>query len=177
MGSSSAATGVACIAIATIAIATLATIRIGMKDPMRIVWFDIPTRARSSARQWPVQIVGGWRTLTSPYHDPIRFLGGLQIECALQALDPSGNVRALDRAGNHQRAQAVAFQDDALARVAIDVLEHVTQRAQAKRQSPGLPGCDRGRVLHLRRLIDAGTAGGCLLPRVEMHCTQLGHEF
>jgi len=54
---------VACIAIATIAIATLgaATIRIGMKDPMRIVWFDIPTRARSSARRWPVQIVGGWQ--------------------------------------------------------------------------------------------------------------------
>jgi hypothetical protein len=115
--------------------------------------------------------------LTSPYHDPIRFLGGLQIECALQALDPSGNVRALDRAGNHQRTQVVAFQDDALARVAIDVLEHVTQRAQAKRQPSGPPGCDRGRVLHLRRLIDAGAAGGCLLPRVKMHGTQLGHEF
>src|SRR5882724_12554477 len=99
--------------------------------------------------------LAGRSASTTPYHDSIRLLDGPKVECALQAFDPSGNVRALYRAGNHQCTNIVPLQDDALERVAIHVLENVAQRPQPKSEPPGLPGCNRRRILHLGRFVDA----------------------
>jgi hypothetical protein len=44
-----------------IAALSAAAIRIGMEHPVMIVSFDVPTRPRSSARRWRVQIGGGWQ--------------------------------------------------------------------------------------------------------------------